>query len=35
VLIAFDDEQALAGGDDVVGVVLLGVRGVGGDHRVG
>ena len=37
-LVAFDDEQVVAaGGDDVVGVVVLGVQvqGVGGDDRAG
>jgi hypothetical protein len=35
-LVAFDDEEVVAaGGDDVAGVVVLGVQGVGGDDRAG
>ncbi|WP_344494610.1 hypothetical protein [Nonomuraea monospora] len=35
-LVAFDDEEVVAaGGDDVTGVVVLGVQGVGGDDHAG
>ncbi|GAA3305833.1 hypothetical protein GCM10020219_001120 [Nonomuraea dietziae] len=35
-LVALDDEQVVAaGGDDLPGVVVLGVQGVGGDHHAG